>query len=78
MKKNRDLNDWLAVVKKTVDAKAKTAWQTLLLVRETNTHYLGGYGLLKYKESKDQKNSKAKKNHFFTTNNNKGNGGQSR
>lgn len=59
------------------DAKSKTSWQVFLLVWQSKTRYPHGYRLLKYKSSKNKKDSKTKKNYSFTTNSNSTNGNQS-
>lgn len=60
-----------------MDAKAKTARQTSWLVRKSDAHCLYSFRPLKYEESKNPKDFKAKKNYFPSTNNNGRNGCQS-
>lgn len=71
--KNRDLDNWQAIIKRVVDSKAKAAQQDSSLVQDSNVHYLYAHISLKHKKSKNQKNSEIKKNHSPTTNNNSGN-----
>lgn len=56
-----------------MDAKVKVAWQSLLLMRESNAQCPHNNRVLKNEEFKDQKDFKAKKNHHsFATNSNSG------
>lgn len=48
-----------------MDAEAKADWQVSSVVRKSNAHYFYGDRLLKHEESKNMKNSKAKKNYFL-------------
>lgn len=69
-----NLNNWQAVIKQTIDAKAKIARKTLLLTQESEAHCLHSNRPLNDEQFKNQKNFKTKKNDFFSlTNNNSGN-----
>lgn len=70
--KNHNLDNWQAVVKQVVCAKAKTAWQNPWFVRKSDTCCLYGYRQVNNEEFKDQKNSKAKKNDFSIANGDNG------
>lgn len=74
-KKNRDLNDEQAVIKGTVDAKAKAAQQALLLAWISNAYCFHDDKPLQHQKLKDPKDSQAKKNDFPIVNSK--NGGQS-
>lgn len=56
--------------------EAKTAWQTLLLAQKSDACCFHGHKPLKHKEFKDQKDSEAKKNHFFAINGNSASSGK--
>lgn len=47
----RNLDDWQEIVKETVNAKAKIAWQTNLLVWENHARCPRSHRILKYKKS---------------------------
>lgn len=68
-KKNRDLDNGHVIIKQAVDAKSKIAWQAPLLVQKSDAHYSHSQKYLKNEESKDPKNSKAKKNYLSAHNN---------
>lgn len=56
------------VDKQAVDAKAKIDRQVALSAQKSDTHCLYGYKLLKQEKSKDQNDSKVKKNHTSAAN----------
>lgn len=70
--KYHDLDNEQVFIKQVVDAKAKVAWQALLLVQKSNTHCVCKSKSLKNEKSKDQKDSKVKKNHHLSNVNNNG------
>lgn len=73
--KNRNLDDWQAIVKQTPDDKAKTVWQVPALAQESDVGCSSGHKSSKYEEYKDLKESKIKKNHSLAADSNSENGG---
>lgn len=57
------------MIERVIDTVVKTAQQALLLVWESDLCYLFGQRYLKNEESKNQKNSMAKKNYLIANSN---------
>lgn len=63
-KKDRNLDNWQAVVKEVIDAKANVTRQARLLRQKSNTRCFFSHISLKHKQSKKHTHSEVKKKNF--------------